>query len=289
MRAQDRPVFIVGVAGTGKTRLGSILGRHSRLSVTRKTYLWREFYGRFGDLSEPANLDRCLARVLASPGVQRLDVDPAQVREEIAGPPTTYGQVFGAVHRIHAASVGKPRWGDQLGLAEMFAEPIFADFPSATMIHLIRDPRSPAVVHRAPGWAGWMIGKWSSSVELADRNRGRYHGRYLVVRQEDMHDDEESVVRDLCRCVGEPFEPSMMQPPVVSQECRRRDADAAHIHFVETKAGPLMRQMGYCPDAGRVSRGLRHRLVDAPLNAAALVAWREVRLRSMSRRVARAS
>ena len=79
----DGPVFIGGLAFSGKTPLRIALSAHPRLELTRKTAMWTRFHGRFGDLSADRNLDRCLDVMLADPAIAALHPDRAQVRQAV--------------------------------------------------------------------------------------------------------------------------------------------------------------------------------------------------------------
>lgn len=214
MTGADRPIFIGGLSHSGKTPLRRVLGAHPDISMTRKTRLWERFYGRFGDLGRPANLARCLEAILRDPGIQQLEPDADRLRRDLAHGPATYARIFALLHQHHAERAGKRRWGDQLGLVERFADPIFAAFPRARMIHMIRDPRDrpvlgPTTRPRRAGQLGWEIGLWLRSAELADRNTHRYPRRYRMVRYEAFAARPVETVEALCAFLGEEYVPPM--------------------------------------------------------------------------------
>lgn len=275
------PVLLGGIAGTGKTRLGALLARHSRLSVTRKTYLWREVFGRYGDLRQPGNVDRCLAAALAIPGVRALHLDPVEVAARVADRPPTYANVFDVIHGLHAESLGKARWCDQLGLVEAYAGPVFASFPSARFIHMVGDPRHAQPTGRAPGVSGWAVGKWLTSVELAARNASRYGDRYLVLRHEDLLADEVATLRTVCDFLDEEVEPEMLVTPPPTPP------PAAHGsgRFIEAAAGAVMVDQGYPPEPKTRSWSWRSDLIEWPANRLALTAWRRLGTRAIAKQV----
>lgn len=279
----ERPVLLGGVAGTGKTRLGSLLGRHSRLSVTRKTYLWRDVYGHHGDLAEPGALDRCIAATLATPGVRALHLDPDEVATRMAERPPGYAHLFDVIHRLHAEALGKVRWCDQLGLAEAYADPIFDAFPSARFIHMVGDPRGTLPTKRTPGASGWAVGKWLTSMELAARNARRYGDHYLVVRHEDLLTDEEGTLRDVCDFLGEELEPSML---VSSPPPAPILADPARQRFVETAASATMADSGYALAPTVRPSPRPSSLLEWPANRLALTAWRRIGARAIAKQIA---
>jgi hypothetical protein len=207
------PIFIGGLAHSGKTPVRIVLGAHPDISMTRRTHLWDRFFGRFGDLSEPLNLERCLETIAADPGAARLHPDPDRIRRELRSGPATYARLFDLLHRHHAERLGKRRWGDQLGGAERFADAIFAGYPSARMIHMIRHPRVDADRESRRRWGslGWETARWLASARLAERNRRRYPGRYRVVRFESLAAAPDDTLRDICAFLNERFEPSMQR------------------------------------------------------------------------------
>lgn len=281
------PIFIGGLSYSGKTQLRMVLGAHPDFSMTRRTSMWDRFHGRFGDLGDPGNFERCLSAMLAAEGVRQLEPDPDRIRAEFLQGPTTYARLFGIVHRHHADRAGKRRWGDQLGFVERFADPIFAAFASARLIHMVRDPRARYRVRRArggraPGAVGWETAKWLRSAELAERNRRGYPGRYLVVRYEDLAARPLHTVRRVCAFLGERCVSSM------EQAIRTISFDAedwagggvsralAEVAFVDRYAGPSLRSLDYGPPPERIPP--RHRFsfvsLEWPLNRAAMAAWR---------------
>jgi Sulfotransferase family len=273
----ERPIYVGGLAHSGKTPLRAALGAHPDVSMTRKTRLWDRFHGRFGDLSVPSNLDRCLAQLLADPAVRRLDPDEARIRRELVAGPVTDARVFGLLQAHHAERLGRSRWGEQVKSIERFADPIFTAFPDARMIHMIRDPRARfgASVHRGPGAVGWQTAMWRGSVELAERNLGRYPQGYLVIRFEELAGDPARTLDAICGFAGLHATNEMRDVLVAGLPEEAADPTTpAQRAFVERYAGPVLPAYGY--ETAPVT-GVKDRAVAAmtrPLNRAAMAAWR---------------
>ena len=253
----EGPVFIGGLAFSGKTPLRIALSAHSHLHLTRRTAMWSTYYERFGDLSDPANLHRCLSEMLSDPGVASLEPDRLDVERRFAAGPPTYARLVAAVHQQHAERQGKARWGDQMGMIEQYADRVLSSYPAARMIHMIRDPReryrAAAHVHRQlPGKLGWETARWRHSAQLALRNRRRFPERYRVLRYERLCADPEAALREMCAFIGEDYEPTMAEalsrarldagsrPSGEAQSAR----DAVDV-IVERYAGPLLRAFNY--------------------------------------------
>jgi hypothetical protein len=301
MSGARAPIFIGGLSYSGKTELRMVLAAHPDISMTRRTSMWDRFHGRFGNLGDPRNLDRCLSTMIADEGVRQLEPDPARIRWEFLQGPTTYARLFGLFHRHHADRSGKRRWGDQLGFVERFANPIFTAFPSARLIHMVRDPRTRYRAGtnkggRRPGALGWETAKWLRSADLAERNRRRYPGRYLVVRYEDLGARPLQTVRQVSAFLGEECQPSMERAfGTISFDAGGRalggdgSGSLAEVAFVDRYAGRRLRSFDYGPLPTRLSprRYLSFVLLDWPLNRATMAGWRLLENGRSTKRVAR--
>ncbi|MEX0985652.1 MAG: sulfotransferase [Actinomycetota bacterium] len=271
------PVFIGGLAFSGKTPLRIALGLHPGISLTRKTHLWDRFTRRFGDLGRPENLERCLAVVSSDPGVARLEPDADALRRAFEQGPATYARLFGLLHEQHARRAGARRWGEQLGAIDRYADAIFEAFPEARMIHMIRDPRDryEATPHRGPGSLGWQTAMWRRSAERAERNFGTYPGRYLVLRYEALAADPLGSLEEVATFIGETCTPSMLG---AITDAFDGEGPAPSIHpagraFVERYAGPAMQAFGYVPATTGTAHGLLFSIVGRPVNRASMAAW----------------
>jgi sulfotransferase family protein len=289
--SNDDPIFIGGLSGSGKTQLRVVLGAGPALSLTRRTGMWTRFFGRFGDLRDGANLDRCLRAMVADRRVQLLQPDEARIRREFVAGPCSDARLIGLFHEHHAQRNGKRRWGDQLSFVECFADPIFAAFPSARMLHMVRDPRArfdaaPASARR--GKIGWDTAMWLHSARLAQRNRHRYPGRYCVVRYEHLAARPVETIGAVCAFLGEPFTDEMRDElGSVRFDVDGRAMAGGHASFVETYARAELAYLGYAgAPAPLPGSRLGYWLGDWPVDRTAMAAWRTVRRRRLQRQVA---
>lgn len=252
-------IFIAGLSFSGKTPVRVALGAHPRLDMTRHTAMWGRFDRRFGDLRRPRNLDRCLAALVADEHVARLEPDRQRLRQEFVTGPATYARLYRLVHEHHAERVGKPRWGEQLGLLERYADVVLGDDPASQMVHMIRDPRSRYAAasvgrRRLVGDVGPETARWIRSARIARRHAARYPDRYLVVRYETLLADPEATIRRILSFLGEHHHPRVLEalattslgrgtagPPTSSAGPRvhRRD------RFIERHARREMASLGY--------------------------------------------
>ena len=307
MTAVRGPIFIGGPDRCGKTTLRAFLVSHPNIAIPDVgSNYWSYFYGQYGDLSRHDNLERCLAAMLRYKHVRFLKPDPERIRREFWRGEPTYARLFALFHEHYAEREGKPRWGDQTGLVERYADVILAAYPTAKMIHMLRDPRdryeaSLALWPDGKGRVGGATARWLYSVGLAKRNLEAYPGRYKVVRYEAMVCRPEETVRDVCAFLDEEYAPAMLTMEgaprfrdkigrgsgngagqgVVSTDFVGRYRQAIprrEIAFMQAYAGREMVAYGYELDSIRfpVGERLAFYFVDWPANLVRMLTWQAV-------------
>lgn len=303
--AESGPIFVVGADRSGTTLMQSLLGSHPHIAMPPKaSNMWTYFYGRYGDLGVARNLERCLADLLAYSHAQVLDPDAESIRAEFRAGEATYARLFAVIHEQYARRLGKPRWGDRSTYVERHAREIMAAYPTARMLHMMRDPRdryasSITRWSRGAGRVGGATARWLYSEALARRNSARFPDRYRIVRYEDLVRRPEAVLREICAFVGETYEPDMLSLAGADGFRARggnssygRDAAATisprsvgrfqtvlsrrEVAFMQSMARGEMVRAGYAPVPVRLSATDRVRLYlwEWPLNLLRMVAWR---------------
>lgn len=210
------PVLIGGLDRSGKTTLQAFLTSHPSIAIPGVgSNMWTYFYGRFGNLASSENLRRCLEALLGYSHVRYLDPDPERVVREFRQGPPTYARLFSLFLVHYAEKQGKPRWGEQTGLIERYADEVFEAYPGAKIIHMVRDPRdryeaSLTLWPAGRGRAGGATARWNYSLRLAERHQRRYPNDYLIVRFEDLVLGTERTLSLVCDFIGEQFHAEMM-------------------------------------------------------------------------------
>jgi len=294
------PVFIAGVSYSGKTQMRLLLSAHPNIVITRRTYMWRRYYNRFGDLRDPENFERCLETMLASKHVQALNPDPKRIRHEFWQDRPGYARLFALIHRHFAEQLGKTRWGDQQGLLEHDASLIFAAEPRAVIIHLVRNPldrieESVSTSAHRRGKIGWETSLWRRSSRLALRNLKKYPHGYKVVQCEQLFAYPEKTMRDVCLFLGEEFYPEMLAVEGLAEmgvdvpdalvkgeqaEGSKNGKDRtaltpAERSFIQTRVRREMSALGYLKTEQHLSfmNTLTYALLDYPFNLAGAILW----------------
>jgi hypothetical protein len=298
------PIFVGGLERTGTSLIYALLASHPNIAMSRRTNWWTFFYGRFGDLADDANLERCLSTMLRYRRHRKLQPDVARLRQEFADGPRDYGRLFALLEAHHAERLGKPRWGDKSLHTERHAETVYRHFPEARILHMVRDPRDryASVVKRwktVRGGVGAATAMWLDSVALGERNTARWPDRYRIVRYEELASRPEESLREICSFIGEPFEPAMLgmggaedfrdqggnssygEIPVGTISTRsigrfREVMRPPEVAFMQRLAGRVMRDHGYATEPVRLTAAERRRywLVDVPIHLAIMAGWR---------------
>jgi hypothetical protein len=211
----DSPIFIAGPDRSGTTLIYALLASHPNISMVRRTNMWRYFYGRYGDLSTPDNLERCLNDMVHYSRMRHLKPDTERIRREFWLGKPSYGHLFAQFHQHNAERVGKFRWGDKSLHTEHYADKVIAEFPNAKIIHMARDPRDryASIMKRHSGSKsrpGATTGRWLFSMRVAKRNLDKYPNNYMLLRFEELASKPAETVRKVCDFIGEEFTPVML-------------------------------------------------------------------------------
>jgi hypothetical protein len=215
----DRPLFIGACPRSGTTLLRSLLNNHPDLAMPAETdfvlHLWAH-RGRIGDLRDPARRRRLAEWIFDTPGrggrrIRAGAVSRDEAVARVAAAPPTLGSVLGAVFAIYADATGKPRWGDKRPAYATQLDVVFALFPHAQFVNLVRDPRAAVDSQlRSPWYRDWRtpptsraITAWEYSVRRVDRfASGLRPDQLLDVRYEDLVREPAAVLERICAFAG---------------------------------------------------------------------------------------
>lgn len=279
----DRPVFVVGCPRSGTTMLQLMLHAHPRIAIPPETRFLLAAYGdrrSYGDLGEPANRRRLAEWIVdGKTAFGDLGLDPDAVIEEITAGPPTLGSALGIVFRAYARRFDKPRWGDKRPAYLNNLGPLLRLFPDAQIVNIVRDGRDCVA---SLGETPWQQGKdvchaisdWARAMDSSARaRRSLPAGSYHEVRYERLVADPEPELREICRFLGEEYDPAMAEParvadvavpsrkswhrlthePVTTQRVGswRERLAPWQITLCEAKLGGHLRELGYpLSDAG---------------------------------------
>jgi hypothetical protein len=99
---------------------------------------------------------------------------------------------------------------------EYFAQQIFAWWPEACCVHILRDPRDNFVSYRRKhsDWrAEFFANNWRRSTQAGDDNQQRFGAqRYLILRYEDLVRSPEAKLKELAEFLDIDWDASLTAP-----------------------------------------------------------------------------
>jgi hypothetical protein len=277
----NRPVFVGGCPRSGTTLLRTMLNTHPALAMPHETRFLIAGWERraiFGDLSDPQNRRRVAKWIARRPKsrLYRLGLEPDELIAALDAAPPTIGSVLGAPFAAYAQRHQKERWGDKRPSHAQHLDAIFAMFPHAQFVNMVRDPRAAVASVRKIGWYGGDVtggaALWLRSVRAVDRWRRRLAPDQLLDLQyeELVHEPRRSLGRIAIFLALAPegieammrfhensdvptdptFHPRIASP-VTTDAVRAWEATLTkeEVAFIEHVLGDQMRRYGYEPDA----------------------------------------
>ena len=307
--AEAGPIFIGGLDRCGKTTLRAFLQSHPNISIPAVgSNMWTYFYKQYGNLGETENFESCLNAMLHYKHVKFLEPDVSRIRREFLQGEPTYARLFALFQEHHAEREGKPRWGDQTGVVERYADQIFAAYPNAKIIQMIRDPRdryagSLALWPTGKARVGGATARWIYTTLLAKRNLHKYLNRYMIVQFEDMVCDTESTLRKVCVFLGEEFYQEMLDMPGAPEHREKlihrshgdytkpplspeyigiylKDVEMQEIAFLQNMSRRSLKKYGYAHEPARFNfpDWGKYIFFTLPLNIARMSVWLSIEL-----------
>ncbi|HEV3471789.1 MAG TPA: sulfotransferase [Actinomycetota bacterium] len=206
------PFFIVGSARSGTTLLRLMLNAHPDVAVPPESRFIVELWAG----SVTVEVAAFLRSLDAHPRFETWDLPISAVRDELGDrSQVSYADAISAAFGAYARVHGKNRWGDK---TPRYVEhiPLLAKlWSNARFIHLIRDGRDVALSYADVPFGPKTVGRaarlWARRVKAGcDAGRALPKGLYLEVNYEDLVDDAEGEIKDICDFLELDFDPGML-------------------------------------------------------------------------------
>lgn len=271
--------FIVGSARSGTTLIREMLDTHPRLAVPPESHFLvpiareRARYESDGGV----DVDALSADLRAHERFRRFRLKPEQLREALDPAPATLADAIRRIYAAYAAKKGKERYADKTPHYVMHVKLLAGLLPESKWVHVLRDGRNAAL-----SIMEWPLGPnkldeallmWRRRVE-AGLQAAEMLGpeRYLQYRHEDLVDESEKVLRQICEFIELRFDDRMLRyyeenpvgaefikkfphqralalPPTKGLRDFRQQMTPDQIEMTERLIGDLLEQLGY----GRVT------------------------------------
>ncbi len=223
------PIFIVGSPRSGTTLLAAMVGAHPEVDCGPETRLLAQLEDRdLGALLDPAGWpERAADYVLGlalkeSPVHELFGVDPETVRAYLAGRSPSVAALLESLTVPRALAHGKARWAEKTPRHAEAAETIRREWPDATIVRVVRDPRDVALSMQKVPFARDTLTAALGDIEAMERQADlllRADPRTVTIRYEDLLADPEATLRTVGDAAGLAWDPAMLE----------RRADAASI------------------------------------------------------------
>ena len=265
------PIFIVGCSRSGTTLLRNLLRAHPDLTFPPESQFIPTYYRAYGDPASRADAIHLGKIILRTRSVRtwQLDLEPAAF-----GNCRSFQEVLCLLFGAWAKQEKKARWGDKTP-QYVIDIPLLLDlFPTAQILHIIRDGRDVVMSAIRVGFEGNVATaaiRWRASVRAGQAAGAVYPaGTYFEVRYERLLESPQIVMKQICNFLNEPYDPVVLNPspprphalsgaPWIAQDLpdgermivrsnagkwRAAMRRAERVLF-ESLAGDLMKDLGY--------------------------------------------
>lgn len=268
---ESRPVFVVGMNGSGTTMLSESLGRHSQLYMFPRESRVIPFFlskiAEFGDLDALSNR-RKLADEIGKTYQFWILNDRSNLvlsDEELSSP--GFSGVMSGVYLHFAKRDGKARWGDKSPINTQHVNSLAKGIEGSQFVHIIRDGREAAQsFHRRWGYSpAHTIWRWKRMVTVARREGLELPAdRYLEVYYESLTGDPGKEMARICGFLGLDFEAAVTSSSMRMMDAGNPDARSGsivrnsekwrsyfsnrQIRGLDKIGGALLAELGYSVD-----------------------------------------
>jgi hypothetical protein len=252
--------------GSGTTMLLDCLAGHSMLfgfrGETKVLPYFIDHQSDYGDLSDDDRFRELWQDLKASFGLHRWPPSAdASLAAAVPRNARSAAGVFDALMTSLASAEGKSIWCEKTPMYVHHMTTLASAFPRSSFVHVVRDGRNCAAsFHRR-----WLFHpvrtahRWKKAVRTGRSTGALLGSRYFEVRYEQLTSSPEPTLRDLCRFLGIPFEPQILNPArlrpqmtgsnasgIISNKRRAvRYFGKSTIRRIEGVCGKALQEFGY--------------------------------------------
>ncbi len=216
------PVFIVSSGRSGTTLLRSMLNLSTQLHIPHESDFIARAYPYFGKKNQFTEKDyvQLIKMFFRESFANGWNLKPEYLLEELKqAQPKSFTDINEIIYHafLKESKQTQKRWGIKAPVLIASVDEILEVFPSARIIHLVRDGRDVCVsykkVHESKestfGPKSTLANAlyWVDGLRRINGLRGR--NSILEIKYEDLVDNPEATVKSVCRFIDIPFEESM--------------------------------------------------------------------------------
>lgn len=217
------PIFIVGCGRSGTTLLRLMLNKHSKIAIPEETWYYTKLdkNKEYFISKEKENWASLISDwIFENSRIHFPDLQKEKLRSYLEGLDihNEWNKVVASLNILFSLQEEKPRWGDKTPGYVIHLPLIKSLYPSAKIIHIIRDGRDviPSLLKH------WNVGPqtnsfietalyWKKHVSKGMEDGPKYFGKnYIEIKYEDLILDTEKELKKICSFIEEEFEPQML-------------------------------------------------------------------------------
>lgn len=264
--------FIVGYGRSGTTLLRAMLDAHPEMAIPDESHFVVPMLTRRGRYERGGGFDaeRFTTDLLGHFGFRGWKLPPDEARAAFGAEPIrSVPDGLRLAYRLYAGHHGKPRYGDKTPIHVLHVPLLAEGFPESRFVHLIRDGRDVACSYLeqsfGPSTTAEAAVRWTRAIRRGRRaGRGLGPARYREIRYEDLVEDPERHLVEVCAFLDLPFDPTMLgyherdrvsserahyrnvaRPPTRGLRDWRREMSPPDLTTFEALAGGVLEDLGY--------------------------------------------
>ncbi len=216
----DRLILVCGVGRSGTSLIQSMLNAHPKISFPPETHFFRRYLPNRSRADALARRGPLRFRKLIEKDqyYRRLGMDVGEllnpyVRGERDFSP---GDVYRRMLCLYASKAGAERVGDKDPKAVDYIRALALTFPSAYIVHIVRDPRDVLASRMKAAWSSrwpWWLHVLVYAIQISrgkDDGRQLFRDRYMEVKYEDLIANPVETLTTVCKHIGIEFDMGML-------------------------------------------------------------------------------
>jgi hypothetical protein len=277
------PVFVIGLPRSGTKLLRDLLNRNPKISIlTSETWFIPYMVKKFGydiDLNQSSCMKNFYYELINTAFYGRMREKGYHITVNDLGnieDKQSWASIFEFLLRFFALKKGSKNfiYGDKTPGYVDHIELLHQLFPESRFVHIIRDPRDRALsMNRA--WRKSLYrsaARWTESIKECRRRVKKKNIKYLEVYYEDLLENPQKVLRNICDFLGCSFSEDMLslekpsetigdakgQTRIVRNNKGKyvKQLSARYIKGIEEIALPVLKDMPYKVHYARQHRPL---------------------------------
>ena len=211
--------FIIGVGRSGTSLLQSMLNAHSQVAFVPETSFVRRFLitNELGKRLKKHGKKRLGDFLSNDYLMKRLGLDiPAIINNMDFKPKSLSQDIYCSLLDVYKKKENKSIVGDKDPRLIEYLPFIKKFFPNSYVIHIIRDPRDVLLSKMKTDWSKnrpWVLHVLINKIQLsyAVKARGYFGDRFIEIKYEELLQNPEIVLKDMCKKIHIDFEANMLR------------------------------------------------------------------------------